>query len=132
MEGKIIDKFLEKDNVFAVVGASRDPNKYGNEVYKDLREGGYKVYPVNPNADYVLSDKSYSSLKVLPEKPDVVDVVVPPEVTAKIVKQCSLLDIDKVWLQPGSETDEIIKYCKDNDIEVIHGVCVMKERIKKG
>ena len=47
MNEELIKKFLDKKNVFAVVGASRDPKKYGYQMYKDLKEAGYEVYPVN-------------------------------------------------------------------------------------
>lgn len=130
MKEELIEKFLKEDNIFAIVGVSKDPNKYGHKVFKDLKGGGYKVYPINPNTDEVLSDKVYNSLKDLPEKPDVVDIVVPPKVAEKIVKECNSLGIEKVWLQPGSESEEIIEYCEENGIEVIHDRCVMKERIR--
>ena len=130
MKEELIEKFLKEDNIFAIVGVSKDPNKYGHKVFKDLKEGGYKVYPINPNAEEVLSDKIYNSLKDLPKKPDVADIVVPPEVAEKIVKECNSLGIEKVWLQPGSESEEIIEYCEENGIEVIHDRCVMKERIR--
>ena len=54
--------------------------------------------------------------------------MVPPQVTEEIVKICKELGITKVWMQPGSESDTAIKFCEDNDIEVVHGVCVMIER----
>ncbi|MEM4804135.1 MAG: CoA-binding protein, partial [Candidatus Nezhaarchaeales archaeon] len=72
MNEELIREFLDRRNVFAVVGASRDPQKYGYQVYRDLKSAGYKVYPVNPNAQEVLGDKCYPSLKELPAKPDVV------------------------------------------------------------
>ena len=74
MDEKLILEFLNKKNVFAVVGASRDPKKYGHQVYKDLRKAGYHVYPVNPNADEILGDRCYPSIEDLPVKPDVVDL----------------------------------------------------------
>jgi predicted CoA-binding protein len=128
MDAKLIEDFLEKGNVFAVVGASRDSSKYGHQVYRDLRAGGYKVYPVNPNADEILGDKCYPSLESLPETPQVVDLVVPPKVTNQIVKVCKKLGIGKVWMQPGSESETALKFCEENSIEVVHGVCVMVER----
>lgn len=131
MEEKLILEFLNGKNVIAVVGASRDPEKYGHRVYKDLRSGGYNVYPVNPNADEVLGDKCYPSLEALPEKPAVVDVVVPPKVTEEVVKTCKKLGIMKVWMQPGSESETAIKFCKDNGIDVIYGICIMQERHKR-
>ncbi|GAH42713.1 unnamed protein product [marine sediment metagenome] len=123
-----IKEFLSKENVFAVVGVSRNPAKYGHQVYKDLKEAGYVVYAVNPSIDEVLGDRCYHSLSELPEKPDVVDTVVPPEVTEKIVEECKELRIGKVWMQPGSESREAINFCTRNNIKVVHDVCVMVKR----
>ncbi|MDH5712818.1 MAG: CoA-binding protein [Candidatus Bathyarchaeota archaeon] len=128
MNEELIKGFLNKKNIFSVVGASRDPKKYGYQVYKDLKEAGYEVYPINPNAEKVLGDRCYPDLGDLPIKPDVVDVVVPPKVTEKIVKACKRLGITKVWMQPGSESETAIKFCDENGIDVVHGVCVMVER----
>ena len=131
MEEKLIKKFLEKRNVFAVVGASRNQRKYGHQVYKDLRNVGYNVYPVNPNTDEILGDKCYPSLESLPKSPHVVDLVVPPKVTDQIVKVCKKLGIEKVWMQPGSESETALNFCKENNIEAVYGVCIMVERRSK-
>jgi len=131
MNEELIEKFLDKKNVFAVVGASRDPKKYGYQVYKDLKEAGYEVYPVNPKAEEILGDKCYSGLEYLPTKPDVVDVVVPPRVTEEIVRTCKRLGITKVWMQPGSESEEAIRFCDNNGIDVVHAACVMIERRRR-
>ena len=127
----MVRAFLNKKNIFAVVGASRDPQKYGHQVYKDLKNAGYEVYPVNPNAEEILGKKCYSSLENLPAKPDVVDVVVPPKVTEQVVKTCKKLVIKKVWMQPGSESEAAIKFCEENDIQIVYGVCVMIERARR-
>jgi len=127
MEEFKIKKFLKKDNIFAVIGASRDPEKYGHRVYKYLKEAGYKVYPVNPNSDEVLGDITYPTLFELPEKPYVVDFVVPPKVTEEVVKHCKEIGVKKVWMQPGSESEKAIEFCKNNDIDVIYGRCVMSD-----
>lgn len=127
---KLIEKFLDKKNIFAVVGVSRNPEKYGYRVYKDLKQAGYTVYPINPEADMIDNDRCYNSLKVLPKRPDVVDIVVPPNITEKIVKECKELGIKKVWMQPGSESEKTIDFCKKNHIEIIYNACVMVERRK--
>jgi len=121
---------VDKKNVIAVVGASRDPEKYGHRVYKDLKQAGYKVYPVNPNTDEVLGDKCYPNLKSLPQKPDVVDIVVQPSITEQIVQECMQLGITMVWMQPGSESEKAIKFCNENNIQVVHGECIMVQRRK--
>lgn len=112
MKGELIKTFLNKKNMFVVVGASRDPQKYGYQVYEDLKNGGYRVYPVNPNAEEILGDKCYPSLENLPAKPDVVDVVVPPKITKQVIKNCKKLGITKVWMQPGSESETAIQFWK--------------------
>ncbi|HUV80205.1 MAG TPA: CoA-binding protein, partial [Candidatus Bathyarchaeia archaeon] len=116
MNPNLIQEFLRKENVFVVIGVSENPKKYGHQVYKDLKEAGYTVYPVNPHIDEVLGDCCYPSLSDLPEKPDIVDTVVPPEVTERIVEECKVLGIDKVWMQPGSESEQAIAYCRQNNI----------------
>ena len=128
MNEDLIKAFLKEKNIFAVVGASRDPRKYGYQVYKDLKNAGYEVYPVNPNAREILGDKCYPSLESLPVTPDVVDLVVPPKITEVVVKTCKKLGIKKVWMQPGSESEMAINFCRKNGMDVIHGVCVMVER----
>jgi len=130
MNEELIRKFLDKRNIFAVVGASRNPEKYGHQVYKDLRSAGYEVYPVNPKAEEILGDRCYADIKELPKKPDVVDFVVPPKATERILETCLKRGITKAWLQPGSESEKAIKFCEDNGIEVVHGVCVMVQRRK--
>ena len=128
MNEETIKQFLKKKNIFAVVGVSKNPEKYGHQVYKDLKGAGYEAYPVNPNVEEILGDECYPNLTNLPKKPDVVDVVVPPKVTEEIVKTCKKLGITRVWMQPGSESKTAIKFCDKNGIDVVHGVCVMIER----
>ena len=130
MEEGLIREFLNKRNVFAVVGASRDPEKYGHQVYKDLKSAGYEVYPVNPKTEEILGDRCYANIKELPRKPDVVDFVVPPGITERILEICIKLGVMRVWLQPGSESEKAIKFCQDHGIKVVHGVCVMVQRRK--
>lgn len=129
-EQKILE-FLDSRNAFAVVGVSKDPQKYGHQIYRDLRTAGLKVYPINPTAIEVLGDKCYPTIEALPVKPDVVDTVVPPKITEEIVKTCEKLGINKVWMQPGSESGVAIDFCKLHSLEVIYGICIMQERRRR-
>jgi hypothetical protein len=126
----LIEEFLDKSNVFAVVGVSKNKKKFGHKVYFDLKRAGYTVYPVNPNINNISNDKCYPSLHKLPKIPDVVDIVVPPNIAQKTVKECKILKIKKVWMQPGSESEQAINFCIDNKIKVLYGVCVMLEMKK--
>ena len=131
MSEKVISKeFLDRGNKIAVVGATVNKEKFGYKVYKSVKGLGFTVYPVNPKYEEIDGDKCYSSLKDLPEKPDVVITVVPPRVTEKIVRQCKELGIKRVWMQPGSESEEAISYCRENGIKVVHHACFVVDGLE--
>ena len=118
-----IEEFLNKKNKIAVVGVSSDYRKTGYKFYTKLKSKGYDVYAINPKNEPINGDMSYKELKDLPEKPGVVVTTVRPEITEKIVKECIDLGINKIWMQPGSESYEAVKLCKENNIEVMYHVC---------
>jgi len=121
---ELIKEFMGQKR-FAVVGATDNPQKYGNQIVKNLKGRGYEVYPVNPRLKELEGLACYSSLSDIPVKVDVVDFVVPPEATEKILKQCRELELDRIWLQPGSESETAVAYCQENNLKVVHSVCVM-------
>ena len=127
----IVEKFLDKKNVFAVVGASRNPEKYGYQVFKELKEAGYEVYPVNPNSKKILGVPCYRDLEELPKNPDVVNIVIPPLISKKIVEKCKKLGISKIWFQPGSESQEVLLFCEKNNIFCIHNLCIILKNKKE-
>lgn len=122
-----IDEFL-KAKVYAVVGVSTNREKYGFKVSRDLKEGDYTVYSINPLYEDIYGEKCYCDLASLPEKPDVVEFVCPPGVTEKVVRELPSLGIDKAWMQPGAESPQAIAFCKQHGIKVLHDICIMVER----
>ena len=119
-----IVEFVNK-RVWAIVGASHSPAKFGNKIVRDLHDAGYIIYPVNPKGGEIQGLKVYPSLVDLPEKPDVVNIVVPPPVTEKVVRQVKELDLPRVWMQPGAESEGAIRFCEENGIDVVHSACAM-------
>jgi predicted CoA-binding protein len=111
--------------VWAVVGASRDPQRYGHRIFVALVEAGYQAYPINPGADEIAGHRVYPSLAALPVKPDVVDTVVPPAVTARVVEEAAALGVERIWMQPGSESDEAIALAEEKGLKVVHHACAM-------
>ena len=120
----LIKEFMAQKR-FAVVGATDNPEKYGNQIVKNLKSRGYEVYPVNPRLKEIEGIKCYPALADIPVKVDVVDFVVPPGVTESILKECLELGLDRMWLQPGSESEDAIAFCHENNLKVVHSVCVM-------
>lgn len=113
-------------DLFAVVGASRDPDKYGFLVYRALKAAGKTAVPVNPKANDVDGDHCYPSLSDLPQRPEVAVMVVPPPVTEAAVAECARLGITQVWMQPGAESEAAIAACHGNGIQVVAGgPCIM-------
>jgi predicted CoA-binding protein len=113
---------------WAVVGVSEDREKYGNKIYRDLRNAGYQVFAINPKLETVEGDPCYSSVKNLPETPDVVDLVVPPQASAKVVDDCLAAGIKRIWFQPGSESEDAIQKAQDGGMEVVYDACIMIQK----
>lgn len=110
---------------FALVGATANAEKNGYRIFKNLSRRGYQVYPVNPGLEKLEGVKCYHSLADIPVKVDVVDFVVPPQVTEATLKECKRLGLNRIWLQPGSESEAAIAFCHENRLKVVHGICVM-------
>ena len=115
----------------AVAGVSRNPQNAANYIYRKLRNEGYKVVAINPNATSVEGDICYPNLKTVPEKPEAVVIVTKPEVTDMVVKDCTELGINKIWMHRGmdgkgtSVSNEAVTFCHKHNINVIPGGCPM-------
>ncbi|MBN2566660.1 CoA-binding protein [Candidatus Woesearchaeota archaeon] len=123
-----IGGFFNRDHLYAIVGASNDPAKYGNKVYRNLKHAGFSVVPVNLREREIDGDPAYPSLDACPTAPDVVVTVAPPEVTEQIVRQCARLGIGRVWMQPGSESEQAVAFCAQRGIAAVHHACIMAEK----
>jgi predicted CoA-binding protein len=112
----------------AVTGVSRTPENHGsNVVYRRLRERGYEVFAVNPNADEVEGDRSYHDLASIPGGVDAVVIGTRPETAVVTMQECAELGIDQVWMHrafgQGSVSDAATAVGHENDITVIDGGC---------
>ncbi|TAL48523.1 CoA-binding protein [archaeon] len=89
IRNKIMDSFFNPSSV-AIIGASRDPNKVGHVILRNLLDSGWKgkIFPVNPNAEEILNNKVYASVKDIPEPVDLAIVAVPAEIVLKVVQEC--------------------------------------------
>ena len=117
----------ESETTVAVVGATDNPTKYGSVIYRDLKRKGYQVFPVNPNRSEVDGDKAYPTLDKLPEKPTIVNIVVPPRVTIRILETSLELGLDNIWLQPGAESPETLAFLQEHGFNYLANACIMVE-----
>jgi hypothetical protein len=112
----------------AVTGVSRNPAGHGsNLVYKRLRERGYQVFAVNPNADEVEGDRCYHDLTSIPGGVEAVVIGTDPDRTAATVQECADLGIRHVWMHrsfgKGSVCDSATTLGRRAGITVIKGGC---------
>ena len=120
-------EFLAHKRV-AVTGVSRSPGSHGsNVVYKRLRERGYDVFAVNPNADEVEGDRSYHDLTAIPGGVDAVVIGTRPEIADETMRECAELGIRHVWMHRGPGAGSVSKtaaeYGRAHGIDVIDGGC---------
>lgn len=125
-------EILLQENVWAVVGATNNEEKFGYKIFKFMKERGLDVYPVNPGITDINGIKCYPSLKDLPIKPGAVDVVVPPRIGEQVVRDCAELGIGNVWLQPGADAENVVRLAQQLGLNVVYNACIMVELKKKG
>lgn len=107
---------------------SRKPQGHGsNVVYQRLRDRGYEVFAVNPNADQVEGDPCYLDVKSLPGGVDAVVIGTRPEVAEDTMRECADLGVKHVWMHrsfgEGSVSDAATEYGRGQGISVIDGGC---------
>ena len=121
-----ITKLLDEPDVsIAVVGATDNSSKYGHVIYLDLKRKGFMVYPVNPQRTSVDGDPVFPNVGDIPVKPTIVNFVVPPSTTLKVLQQCLDLDLMNVWVQPGAESPKVITFLQQNSFNYIANACIM-------
>ena len=109
MDDRMLTQTMLEAETWAVVGASTDPERFGHRIFKALKENGYRVYAVNPNHAQIDGDPCYPDLSSLPDRPDVVDMVVSPEHGAEVVEEAGRLGVPYNWFQPGTHEPALVR-----------------------
>jgi predicted CoA-binding protein len=123
-----INDFLAQKRI-AVAGVSRTAGggHGGNIVYQRLKERGYEVFAVNPNADTVEGDTCYHDLKSIPGGVDAVVIATNPTAAPSVARECNELGIKRVWMHRsfggGSVSEDAHEFCRQNGIASIAGGC---------
>jgi predicted CoA-binding protein len=126
-EPDLITKMLRDAKTIAVVGLSDSPGRASFGVSKYMQREGYKIVPVNPTRDTILSEKSYATLSDIPFPVDMVDVFRAPRYVSAIVDETIKLKIPFLWLQEGVIDEEAAARAEAAGIGVVMDRCLFKE-----
>ena len=121
---RTIQEFLS-DKEIAIAGVSRNTKKFGRGVYDHLIERGYKIYPVNPNADTIENAVCYPDVTSLPDKAKKLLIVTKKDQTFPLVNQALEKGIKQIWIQQMSETKEAIELVQEHNIDLITKECIL-------
>ena len=110
----------------AILGASADRSKFGNKSVRAHQQQGYTVYPVNPKADVIEGLKAFKSLADVPAgKLDRISVYLPPQVGLAVLPEIAARGCDELWLNPGSDSDELVEAARAKGLNVIQACSIV-------
>jgi uncharacterized protein len=111
----------------AILGASADRSKFGNKAVRAFVARGYTVYPVNPKGGEVEGLPVYKSLAGIPEdvKLDRISVYLPPAIGLKSLPEIAARGTSELWLNPGSESDELVAAAEAEGLNVIQACSIV-------
>jgi len=112
---------------WVVVGDVLNHLKYAYKILNSLKEAGFNVVGLNPS---VKNEEAYNSLGDIPYKIEVLNLCINPIKGIKILQEAHELKIDKVLIQPGAESSDILNFCRENGIQAIEG-CTLVELRKR-
>lgn len=119
-----IESFLSSRKL-AIAGVSRDTKKFGNQVFKQLREKGYEVYPINPQTDNIDGIPCFRSVSSLPLNIHNLLVITKKNQTKEVVSEALAKGIDSIWIQQMSDTPEAIELTRARPVNLITGECIL-------
>ncbi len=96
-----VDHFLDRAEVWAVVGLSGNPDRTAFRIARMLQANGKRIVPIHPSAPTVLGEPGYRSLADVPFPIDVVDVFRRSEAAGQFVDEAIAAGAGGVWFQLG-------------------------------
>ena len=116
----------------AIIGASKDRNKYGNKAVRAFHDGGWTVYPVNPSGGEIEGLPVYASIEDTPDPVDRVAMYVPPAVGKTLLDAIARKKPAEFFLNPGSEDAELIEKAKELGLNPIAACSIVNIGLHPG
>jgi hypothetical protein len=109
----------------AIIGASNDRAKFGNKAVRAFQRQGYQVYPVNPKEAEIEGLPAFKSIRDVPVRPDMISVYLPPAVLLKVLPEIAARGCGELWLNPGTESDEVLAEAERLGLRVIQACSIV-------
>ena len=109
----------------AIIGASNDRAKFGNKAVRAFLQQGYTVYPVNPKQKSIEGLTAYASIREVPVRPAMISIYVPPPVLLKLLPDIAARGCDELWLNPGTESDQVMAEAERLGLNVIQACSIV-------
>ncbi len=119
-----VEDFIQSRRL-AVVGVSRSPKKFGCTIYNELKQRGYQLFIVHPEAKEIAGERCYSDLAAVKGQVDGVVVCVSPAKVPQVIREAAAAGINKIWLQMGAENPQVPGLARELGVTVISGKCIL-------
>ena len=120
------------NKTIAIIGASTDRAKFGNKAVRAFVQQGYDVFPVNPKEETVEGLRAFKSIRDVPVRPQRISVYLPPTVLMKVLPDIAARGCDELWLNPGTESDDVIAEAERLGLNVIQACSIVAVGISPG
>lgn len=121
---KQIEDFLASEPI-AIAGVSRNPKKFGYAAFKELKEKGMNVIPVNPSAEDILGSKVFPDVTSLPPEVGGIVVMTAKDKSASVIREAKAKGIRNIWLQQMSDSKEAVSELEGSELNFITGECIL-------
>jgi hypothetical protein len=121
---KQIEEFISLESL-AFAGVSRNPKKFGAVAFRELRDKGMNLIPVNPYADKIMGYDAYRDVKSLPEHVKGLIIMTKRQQTAGLVRDAREKGIKQIWIQQMADSKEALEELANSDINYIMGQCIL-------
>ncbi len=94
-----IEAILRECKTVAIVGLSPNPSRPSHRVAVNTQANGYRIVPVNPNAEEVLGERCYPNLAAIPHSVELVDIFRRSEEVPVVVDEAIQVGAEAIWMQ---------------------------------
>lgn len=116
---------MSEKKTIAVLGASADPDKFGNKCVRAYLHVGWDVHPVNPKGGEIEGLTVHTRLADVPVELDRISVYLPPVITMATIPEMVEKGAGEVWLNPGSADHRVLDAARTAGLHVVDACSIV-------